>query len=262
MRTRQLFLILALLLTAVTGAWADNWDVVYRLTQTTSANWTALSAGSTTGWTIGSAGNTTYYYATGNLSFTNSTVGGSGLTIRGTVYLYIPSGVTVTCTGHNASGTGLTGGGAGVELAAGNTTVATTVKMPTLNTTSIASPARVAAAVTAAAAAVRASAHGAATAAQVVPVVLRNGMRTRVRTRALRALRVVTATLPAAWALSMCIRGGTSAWLPRVAVPDGLPPLEAIAVKTLPKILATSMLRPAGRRRRCRWQQYMEKQCF
>ena len=72
MRTKQLFLTLALLLTAVTGAWADNWDVVYRLTQTTSANWAALGSGSTTGWTLGSAGNTTYYYATGNLSFTNS----------------------------------------------------------------------------------------------------------------------------------------------------------------------------------------------
>ena len=120
MRQKFLF-ILALLLTAVTGAWADNWDVVYRLTQTTSANWTALSAGSTTGWTIGSAGTTTYYYATGNLSFTNSTVGGSGLTIRGTVYLYIPSGKTVKCTGAKANNTGITGGGAGVELAAGNT---------------------------------------------------------------------------------------------------------------------------------------------
>ena len=119
MRTRQLFLTLALLLTAVTGAWADNWDVVYRLTQTTSANWAALGSGSTTGRTLGSAGNTTYYYATGNLSFTNSTAGGSGLTIQGTVYLYIPTGVTVTCTGHNASGT--TGAGAGIELTAGNT---------------------------------------------------------------------------------------------------------------------------------------------
>ena len=121
MRTKQLFLILALLLTAVTGAWADNWDVVYRLTQTTSANWTALNAGSSTGYTIGTAGTTTYYYATGNLSFTNSTVGGSGLTIRGTVYLYIPSGKTVRCTGAKANDTGITGGGAGVELAAGNT---------------------------------------------------------------------------------------------------------------------------------------------
>ena len=96
----------------------DNWDVVYRLTQTTSANWAALSAGSTTGRTLGSANATTYYYATSDLSFTNSTAGGSGLTILGTVYLYIPSGVTVTCTGANASGT--TGGGAGIELTQGN----------------------------------------------------------------------------------------------------------------------------------------------
>ena len=113
-------MILALLCAFAQGAWAQNeWDEVYALTQTTSANWAALGSGSTTGWTIGSAGNTTYYYATGNLSFTNSNDGGSGLTILGTVYLYIPNGVTVTCTGHNASGA--TGAGAGVELAAGNT---------------------------------------------------------------------------------------------------------------------------------------------
>ena len=110
---------LVLLLTAVTGAWADEWATVYRQTQTKQSDWTALSAGSTTGRTLGSAGNTTYYYVTSNLSFTNSTAGGSGITILGTVYLYIPSGVTVTCTGHNASAP--TGAGAGVELSAGNT---------------------------------------------------------------------------------------------------------------------------------------------
>ncbi len=119
MRQKFLF-ILALLLTAVTqGAWADNWDVVYWQTQTKQSDWTALSAGSTTGRTLGSAGNTTYYYVTSNLSFTNSTAGGSGLTILGTVYLYVPEGKTITCTGANASG--LTGGGAGIELTEGNT---------------------------------------------------------------------------------------------------------------------------------------------
>ena len=113
-------MILALLCAFAQGAWAQNeWDEVYALTQTTSANWAALGSGSTTGWTIGSVGNTTYYYATGNLSFTNSNDGGSGLTILGTVYLYIPNGVTVTCTGHDA--TAPTGAGAGVELAEGNT---------------------------------------------------------------------------------------------------------------------------------------------
>ena len=113
---------IALLCAVVQGAWADGgWELVYRQTKTTSANWTALNAGSSTGYTIGTAGTTTYYYATGNLSFTNSTVGGSGLTIRGTVYLYIPSGKTVRCTGAKANDAGITGGGAGVELAAGNT---------------------------------------------------------------------------------------------------------------------------------------------
>ena len=40
-------------------------------------------------------------------------------TITGTVYLYVPSGKQITCTGAHASGT--TGGGAGIELTAGNT---------------------------------------------------------------------------------------------------------------------------------------------
>ena len=119
---KKILMMLALLCAVVQGAWADGgWELVYRQTKTTSANWTALNAGSSTGYTIGTAGTTTYYYATGNLSFTNSTVGGSGLTIRGTVYLYIPSGKTVRCTGAKANDTGITGGGAGVELAAGNT---------------------------------------------------------------------------------------------------------------------------------------------
>ena len=118
--TKKVIFILALLLATVQGAWADNeWDAVYTLTQTTSANWTALNASSTTGKTLGSAGTTTYYYVAGDLSFTNSTIGGSGLTIQGTVYLYIPSGSTLTCTGANASGQ--TGAGAGIELAEGNT---------------------------------------------------------------------------------------------------------------------------------------------
>jgi hypothetical protein len=88
------------------------------MTNTTEANWTQLNAGSTTGQTLGTAGTTTYYYADTNLTFSNSTAGGSGLTIQGKVYLYVPQGVTLTCTGANASGQ--TGAGAGIELAAGN----------------------------------------------------------------------------------------------------------------------------------------------
>ena len=112
-------MLLALLCAVAQGAWADDdWDAVYTQTQTTSADWTALDAGSTTGKTLGTAGSTMYYYVTSNLSFTNSNAGGGGLTIQGTVYLYIPSGMTLTCTGSSASGQ--TGGGAGIELTAGN----------------------------------------------------------------------------------------------------------------------------------------------
>ena len=119
MRTKQLFLTLALLCAMVQGAWAQaNWDEVYAMTGTTSANWMALTEGSTTGKTIGTAGATTYLHVTGNLTFSNSTLGGSGLTILGTVYLYVPQGVTITCTGANADGQ--TGAGAGIELTAGN----------------------------------------------------------------------------------------------------------------------------------------------
>ena len=79
---KRLFLLFALLCAVVQGTWAQNeWDAVYTQTQTTSANWTALNAGSTTGQTLGSAGTTTYYYVNSNLTFTNSSVGGSGLTI-------------------------------------------------------------------------------------------------------------------------------------------------------------------------------------
>ena len=117
---KKLLLFIALLCTIAQGAWAQaNWEAVYAMTNTNSGNWTALTEGSTTGHTLGSAGNTTYYYPTGNLNFTNSNAGGSGLTILGTVYIYVPDGVTITCTGANA--TAPTGAGAGIELASGNT---------------------------------------------------------------------------------------------------------------------------------------------
>ena len=114
---KNLFLMFVLLCAAAQGAWADEWDAVYTMTQTTADNWTALEA-SSTGRTLGSSGTTTYHYATGDVTFTNSNAGGSGLTILGTVYLYVPEGVTVTCIGANANGT--TGAGAGVELSLGN----------------------------------------------------------------------------------------------------------------------------------------------
>ena len=79
MRTRQLFLTLALLCAMVQTSWAQaSWEEVYAMTNTTSANWTALTEDSTTGKALGTAGTTTYYYADANLTFTNSTAGGSG----------------------------------------------------------------------------------------------------------------------------------------------------------------------------------------
>ena len=119
MRTKQLFLTLALLCAVVQGAWAQaNWDEVYAMTNTTAADWIQLNAGSTTGRRLGTVGLTRYYYADANCTFININAGGSGLTIQGTVYLYVPEGVIVTCAGANASGT--TGAGAGIELASGN----------------------------------------------------------------------------------------------------------------------------------------------
>ena len=118
---KKILLMFALLCATAQGAWAQNeWATVYTQTQTTADNWTALEA-SSTGRTLGTAGTTTYYYADASLTFSNSTAGGSGLTILGTVYFYVPEGVTLTCTGANADGQ--TGAGAGIELTSGNSLV-------------------------------------------------------------------------------------------------------------------------------------------
>lgn len=102
------------------GAMAQNgWESVYKQSKTTSDDWTKLDQGSTTGKVLGAKGVTNYYYITKNLNFTNSNGGGSGLTILGTVYLYLPAGLHIECVGADASGA--TGAGAGIELAEGNT---------------------------------------------------------------------------------------------------------------------------------------------
>ena len=123
MKKRKLLITaLALSLGCLTGgsgamAQVSSWEAVYTQTQTSSDSWTKLSVGSTSGQTLGSGGTTTYYYIDRNLDFTNTN--GSGLTITGTVYLYVPAGLTITCEGANADGR--TGAGAGIELASGNT---------------------------------------------------------------------------------------------------------------------------------------------
>ena len=116
---KMILMTLALLCAVVQGAWAQaSWEEVYAMTNTTSANWTALPEGTTAGATIGTAGTTTYYYASKHILYSNSTPGGSALTILGTVYIYMPYSFSVTCTGANASGQ--TGAGAGIELTEGN----------------------------------------------------------------------------------------------------------------------------------------------
>ena len=111
------------------GAMAQNgWESIYAQTQTTSADWTAITEGTTQGKILGAAQSgssaTYYYYVTNSLNFTNNRTdndgnGNSGLKIHGTVYLYIPTGFSITCEGANADGR--TGAGAGIELASGNT---------------------------------------------------------------------------------------------------------------------------------------------
>ena len=89
-----------------------------RADQTMTAAWTQLTSGSTSGYTLSSG----YYYLTSDLTFSNSTAGGNGITIdnNATVHIYIPSGVTLTAAGGN--GSGQTGGGAGIYLP-GNATL-------------------------------------------------------------------------------------------------------------------------------------------
>ena len=106
----------------------NGWNAILSQTQTTSDDWTAITEGTTQGKILGAAQSgsnaTYYYYVTKSLNFTNNRTdnggnGNSGLKIHGTVYLYIPTGLTITCEGANADGR--TGAGAGIELASGNT---------------------------------------------------------------------------------------------------------------------------------------------
>jgi hypothetical protein len=136
MRKRKLlFSLLALGLGAFlggSGAMAQStnngWNAILSQTQTTSDDWTPITESTTQGKILGAAQSgsnvTSYYYVTKSLHFTNNRtdnddIGNSGLKIHGTVYLYVPAGLTITCEGANADGR--TGAGAGIELASGNT---------------------------------------------------------------------------------------------------------------------------------------------
>ena len=129
MKRKLLFAWLALSVGCLTGGgkiMAQNgWDAVYSQTQTLSDDWEPITESTTQGKILGGGGTTTkYYYVTKSLSFTNNRTdndgnGNSGLKIQGTVYLYVPYGLTITCEGANADGR--TGAGAGIELSSGNT---------------------------------------------------------------------------------------------------------------------------------------------
>ena len=104
------------------GAWAqedtkdDNWGQV----PTASGKWTHITAGSNSGFELKDQ----YYYVSEDLTFTNTINGdgkGSGMYVQAgkTVNLYIPTGVTLTVKGADASGT--TGAGAGILLPSGST---------------------------------------------------------------------------------------------------------------------------------------------
>ncbi len=72
-----------------------------------------LTEGSTSGYTM-TDGNT--YVIQSSVTFSNSTAGGSGITVEdgATVVIYIPTNVTLTAIG--AHGSGQTGGGAGIRV--------------------------------------------------------------------------------------------------------------------------------------------------
>ena len=81
-----------------------------------------ITQGSTSGYTM-TDGNT--YVIQNSVSFSNSTAGGSGMTVDdgATVVIYVPTGVTLTATGAN--GSGRTGGGAGIRVPVTSTLVIT-----------------------------------------------------------------------------------------------------------------------------------------
>lgn len=99
---KKLFTFVLLSLLTICQSWAID------------VTWQALSGTSSTGMSLAAG----YYVVTQNATFSNSTAGGSGLTIAdgATVHIYIPAGFTLTCKGANASG--VTGAGAGIHVPA------------------------------------------------------------------------------------------------------------------------------------------------
>ena len=81
-----------------------------------------ITQGSTSGYTM-TDGNT--YVIQNSVSFSNSTAGGSGMSVEdgATVVLYVPAGISLTAVGAN--GSGQIGGGAGIRVPETSTLVIT-----------------------------------------------------------------------------------------------------------------------------------------
>lgn len=90
---------------AAVSAYAVSWQL--------HAGVVNITQGSTSGYTM-TSGNT--YVVKNSVTFSNSTAGGSGMSVadNATVVLYVPAGVTLTAKGAN--GSGRTGGGAGIHV--------------------------------------------------------------------------------------------------------------------------------------------------
>lgn len=90
---------------AAVSAYAVSWQL--------QAGVVNITQGSTSGYTM-TSGNT--YVVKNSVTFSNSTAGGSGMSVadNATVVLYVPAGVTLTAIGAN--GSGRAGGGAGIRV--------------------------------------------------------------------------------------------------------------------------------------------------
>ena len=107
------FVVIAMICTMLSGL-----SITASAAQTSTETWTKLTTAHTNQW-LGENGKTYYYYVTEDTTLTAKTAGYSGIGIRGTVYIYVPSGVILTLNG--AAGNGKTGGGAGILLPEGTT---------------------------------------------------------------------------------------------------------------------------------------------
>ena len=105
-------------LTVSDGVLSTNATTSVSQSQWGGTQWTVKSAGTYSSWWIGSGNGVQYVYFTGNCTFNGNNDKWGGIEISGTCYIYIPSGVTITCNG--VAGNASTPGGAGVYVPSGS----------------------------------------------------------------------------------------------------------------------------------------------